>query len=148
MLETFRKSSWYQGHSVTSGNVFNTSRTELHRRLRRVLSGSMSETSLAAVAHVQTTIDLMVKRVGEEMENRGAADVIKWFMFMATGIIGELSFGESFLALEIGEHTNYTKDLAELATSVPFALLFRESLRWQNICPSVISDVPSEARKT
>ncbi|KAL6901429.1 cytochrome P450 [Trichoderma evansii] len=113
--ETFRKSSWYQDLSVTSENVFNTSRTELHRRLRRLLSGSMSETSLAAVApQVQTTIDLMVKRVGEEMEHRGAADVIKWFLFMATDIIGELSFGESFRALEIGEHTSYTKDLAEL----------------------------------
>ncbi|KAL9468467.1 hypothetical protein ACSS6W_010161 [Trichoderma asperelloides] len=88
--ETFRKSSW-------------------------LLSGSMSETSLAAVApQVQNTIDLMIKRVGEEMENRGAADVMKWFLFMTTDIIGELSFGDSFRTLEIGEHTGYTKDLAEL----------------------------------
>lgn len=48
--ETFRKTPWYKDLSVTSENVFNTNRTELHRRLRRLLSGSMSETSLAAVA--------------------------------------------------------------------------------------------------
>ncbi|KAL7925680.1 cytochrome P450 [Trichoderma austrokoningii] len=113
--ETFRKTSWYQDLSVSSENVFNTSRTDLHRRLRRLLSGSMSETSLAAVApQVQTTIDLMVKRVSEEMETRGAADVLKWFLFMATDIIGELSFGDSFRTLEIGQHSEYTKDLAEL----------------------------------
>lgn len=39
------------------------------------------------------------------MERRGAADVIKWFLFMATGVIGELSFGDSFRTLEIGEHS-------------------------------------------
>lgn len=113
--ETFRKTPWYKDLSVTSENVFNTNRTELHRRLRRLLSGSMSETSLAAVApQVQRTVDLMIKRVGEEMERRGAADVIKWFLFMATDVIGELSFGDSFRTLEIGEHSEYTKDLAEL----------------------------------
>lgn len=48
------------------------------------------------------------------MERRGAADVIKWFLFMATDVIGELSFGDSFRTLEIGEHSEYTKDLAEL----------------------------------
>lgn len=75
----------------------------------------MSETSLVAVTpQVQTTIDLMIKRVGKEMENRGVADVMKWFLFMTTDIIGELSFGDSFRTLEIGEQTAYTKDLAEL----------------------------------
>ncbi|KAM0257669.1 hypothetical protein ACHAQJ_004233 [Trichoderma viride] len=113
--ETFRKTSWYGHLSVTSENIFNTSRTELHRRLRRLLSGSMSEFSLQAVQpQVQSKIDLMIKRIGEEMERRGAADVIKWFLFMATDVIGELSFGDSFRTLEIGEKSGYTKDLENL----------------------------------
>jgi cytochrome P450 len=113
--ETFRKTSWYSDFSVTSENIFNTSRTELHRRLRRLLSGSMSETSLQVVVpQVQSKIDLMIKRIGEEMEHRGAADVIKWFLFMATDVIGELSFGDSFRTLEIGKNSGYTKDLENL----------------------------------
>lgn len=35
------------------------------------------------------------------MKERGVADVFKWWMFMATDIIGELSFGRSFDMLEI-----------------------------------------------
>lgn len=37
------------------------------------------------------------------MKIRGAVDVYKWWMFMATDVIGELSFGESFRMLEYGK---------------------------------------------
>ncbi|UKZ56894.1 hypothetical protein TrVGV298_010740 [Trichoderma virens] len=113
--ETYLKTSWYGDLSVTTENLFNTTRVEVHRRLRRLLSSSMSETSLQmAIPQVQFKIDLAIQRMGEEMERRGAADVIKWFLFMATDIIGELSFGDSFRTLEIGEKSGYTKDLENL----------------------------------
>lgn len=51
------------------------------------------------LSRVQTTIDRMV----EEMTSRKVADVFKWWLFMATDIIGELSFGESFRMLEARE---------------------------------------------
>lgn len=41
--------------------------------------------------------------MSEEMKSRGVADVFKWWTFMATDIIGELSFGESFRMLEHGK---------------------------------------------
>ncbi|KAL7948633.1 cytochrome P450 [Trichoderma barbatum] len=113
--ETYRKTAWYADLSVTTENLFNTTRVDVHRRLRRLLSGSMSETSLhIAVPQIQSKIDLAIQRMGEEMENRGAADIIKWFLFMATDVIGELSFGDSFRTLEIGEKSGYTKDLENL----------------------------------
>ncbi len=37
------------------------------------------------------------------MKSRGVADVFKWWTFMATDVIGELSFGESFRMLEHGK---------------------------------------------
>lgn len=46
---------------------------------------------------------LAVDRMKEEMKSRGATDVFKWFLFMATDVIGELTFGESFRMLELGE---------------------------------------------
>lgn len=46
---------------------------------------------------------MAIGRISEELEKRGAADVFKWWLFMATDVIGELSFGESFRMLEAGE---------------------------------------------
>lgn len=64
----------------------------------------MSESSLKLVeVNIRRNIDLAVKGISEEMLQRGAADVFKWWMFMATDVIGELSFGESFKMLESGK---------------------------------------------
>jgi len=37
------------------------------------------------------------------MKTRGAADVLKWWLFFSTDVIGELTFGDSFRMLEIGQ---------------------------------------------
>lgn len=102
---SFKKSSWYKSFTPpTVLNVFNTSDIELHRHLRRLLSSPMSESSLKLVeVYIRRNIDLAVKGISEEMSQRGAADVFKWWMFMATDVIGELSFGESFKMLESGK---------------------------------------------
>lgn len=46
---------------------------------------------------------MTIQRMAEETNTRGTADVFKWWLFMATDIIGELSFGESFRTLEQGK---------------------------------------------
>jgi len=38
-----------------------------------------------------------------ELKSRGVMDVFKWWFYMATDVIGELSFGESFRMLDSGE---------------------------------------------
>ena len=38
-----------------------------------------------------------------DLTAHGATDVFKWWLFMATDIIGELTFGDSFRMLEIGK---------------------------------------------
>jgi hypothetical protein len=64
----------------------------------------MSESSLKLVeVYIRRNIDLAVKGMSGEMSQRGAADVFKWWMFMAADVIGELSFGESFKMLESGK---------------------------------------------
>ncbi|KAF5878449.1 putative benzoate 4-monooxygenase cytochrome protein [Botrytis fragariae] len=102
---SFKKSPWYRSFTPPNVlNVFNTSDIELHRHLRRLLSLPMSESSLKHVeVFIRRNIDLAVKGITEEMSQRGAADVFKWWMFMATDVIGELSFGESFKMLESGK---------------------------------------------
>ncbi|KAH9237568.1 hypothetical protein K456DRAFT_1747371 [Colletotrichum gloeosporioides 23] len=46
---------------------------------------------------------------------RNLDDVYHWFLSMATDIIGELSFGESFRMLETGEENQYIKDMQSVA---------------------------------
>ena len=102
--ETFRKTTWYK--KLTGGNtsIFDTDQPGLHRRFRKVLSNPMSDTSLQSMfPQVKARVELAIQRIGEEMKSRGAADVAKWWLFMATDIIGELTFGESFKTLECGE---------------------------------------------
>jgi cytochrome P450 len=96
--EVYRKDPFYM-RFVPKGfdNVFSINDTDLHRRYRRLLSNPMSESSLKTVYGViEANVDFAIRRIHEEMETRGAADTFKWWMFMATDIIGELSFGESF----------------------------------------------------
>lgn len=102
---SFSKSTWYRSFTPpTVINVFNTNDIDLHRHLRRLLSSPMSESSLKLVeGYIRRNMDLAIKGISREMAHRGAADVFKWWMFMATDVIGELSFGESFKMLESGK---------------------------------------------
>ncbi|KAK7756339.1 hypothetical protein SLS62_001565 [Diatrype stigma] len=111
----FKKASWYSRIAPGAGSVFSTTDVETHRRFRRLLSGPMSESGLKAVLpQVESKVRLAVQRIGEEMESKGAADVWKWWLFMATDVIGELSFGESFRMLEYRKINQYAKDLQTL----------------------------------
>lgn len=90
---------------ITPGmeNVFSTTDPTFHSRHRRLLSAPLSESSLREFEPVVAErVDLALQKMKEEMESSGAADVLKWWLFMATDIIGELSFGDSFRMLELG----------------------------------------------
>ncbi|RYP22149.1 hypothetical protein DL767_009123 [Monosporascus sp. MG133] len=118
----YPKSSWYTKAFPFAENVFTTTNVATHRRYRRLLSGPMSETSLKAMLpQIDSKVRLAVQCIGEEMYTRGAADVSKWSMFMATDVIGELSFGESFRMLEYGE---YIRDLESLGRHVALSAVF------------------------
>lgn len=68
----------------------------------------MSESSLKLVeVYIRRNIELAVKGISEEISQGGAADVSKWWMFMAMDVIGGLSFGESFKMLESGKVSSY-----------------------------------------
>ncbi|EMR72937.1 putative cytochrome p450 protein [Eutypa lata UCREL1] len=103
-------------------NVFNATSVDAHRRYRKLLSGPISETGLQVLLpQVDTKVRLAVHRISEEMYTRGAADISKWWMFMTTDVIGELSFGESFRMLEYGE---YIHDLESVGKSLALRVAF------------------------
>lgn len=101
----FLKSTWYSDFvSNRIHNMFSTTDTAFHSSRRRLLASPISDSSLHRVEPlIRQRIELAVTRISEEIQSRGAADVFKWWMFMATDIIGELTFGESFQMLEMGK---------------------------------------------
>ncbi|KAJ4345353.1 uncharacterized protein N0V89_011483 [Didymosphaeria variabile] len=87
-----------------SYNIFSTRDLDFHARHRRLLSGPISEANLKSFEHiVQARGDLAVEKIGLAMKRYGAADVMKWWMFFSTDVIGELTFGDSFRMLEQGK---------------------------------------------
>jgi cytochrome P450 len=110
--ETFRKSQFYRLLAVPGQQgLFNTIDVEFHRRHRRLLAGPMAESSLwPMLPIVDARLAFTLSRMRQEMASRGAADVFKWWLFMATDIIGELTFGDSFRMLELG-HASFVRCL-------------------------------------
>lgn len=101
----FLKSAFYETLTPPgTENVFSTRDPAFHAAHRRLLAAPISDSSLTAFETIITSrIRQAVNRMAKEMASRGAMDVFKWWLFMATDVIGELSFGESFRMLESGK---------------------------------------------
>ncbi|KAI1431321.1 cytochrome P450 [Xylaria sp. CBS 124048] len=108
----FPKSNWYRNFVPFIQNIFNTTDLQLHRQYRRLLSAPLSESGLKSfLPQIDSNVKLTLQRMKEEFETRGVTDIYKWWLFMATDVIGELSFGESFRMLETGKINQYISDL-------------------------------------
>ncbi len=46
-------------------------------------------------AQIRKKVATAISKINRDLKV-GKADILKWFTFMATDVIGELSFGESF----------------------------------------------------
>ncbi|KAF1958305.1 cytochrome protein [Byssothecium circinans] len=133
----FLKSEFYSHflNSLRGAHVVSTRDQVIHARHRRLLGGPMSESGLKQVEPiVESRVNLTIERLGREMEEMGYTNCMKWWLFMATDIIGELSFGESFHMLERGTKTEYAHDLELVApiigTMWTFPTLFYVSRRF------------------
>ncbi|KAI1480623.1 putative cytochrome P450 [Daldinia eschscholtzii] len=111
----FLKSQFYEAFLPGIKNVFSTTDVNYHRRHRRLLASEISESGLALHRDtVETKVRMTIENMAEEMGTRGATDVYRWALYMATDVIGELSFGSSFRMLETKEENQYIKDLKSL----------------------------------
>ena len=101
----FLKTNFYR--KLVSGavhNIFSTIDPKFHAEHRRLLASPISDSSLTRLEpSIADRVGLTIRRMAEEQDARGAIDVFKWWLFMTSDIIGELSFGESFGMLESGK---------------------------------------------
>lgn len=64
----------------------------------------MSASGLKSMEHVvHERASLAVEKIAQEMKETGKANVLDWWMFYSTDVIGELTFGDSFRMLERGK---------------------------------------------
>lgn len=100
----YLKSNWYRKLGYQgSETLFSTTNPKFHADRRRMLSGPISEQNVLKMEPlINERIYMAIARMEEEART-GTVDIFKWWTFMATDVIGELSFGESFRMLELGK---------------------------------------------
>lgn len=100
-------------------NIFSTADQQFHASRRRLLASAMSDSSLTRhepLVHMKAS--MAVDGITRELKARGVSDVFKWWLFLATDVIGELSFGESFQMLEAGEVGKYESLTASVTDNI------------------------------
>ncbi|KAE8552121.1 hypothetical protein EYB25_006015 [Talaromyces marneffei] len=133
----YLKSEFYEniGHRSLK-TLFSTTDPTHHAIRRRLLSAGMARNNLTQLEPiVMERVQLTIRRMGEESQKRGVIDVFKWWTFMATDVIGELSFGESFRTLDKGEKTQYIKDLENISSFMAIRTTFPTLLRYAQFLP-------------
>lgn len=113
----FFKSDWYRVFSMLPRLVsFSMSDPAQHSERRRLLSQPLSKTSLRREWEptVREKVQATVKGIVADAKNGGLVDVMKWWKFLATDIIGQLSFGESFGQIESGKPSAFVDALHTL----------------------------------
>jgi len=100
-----RKSDWYTKLTGESEpGMFSATDPKVHSERRKLFANTFTSGFLRKVEpSIQSKVKLTVARIKEEVQIQGTADVLKWWTFFATDVIGELSFGDSFRMLEQGK---------------------------------------------
>ncbi|KAJ6111538.1 hypothetical protein N7523_007599 [Penicillium sp. IBT 18751x] len=145
----FLKSAWYRT-LLPNGieNVFSTTDPYFHSTRRRLLASPISDSSLHQhEGLIEGRVRMAISKMAKENKSRGVADVFKWWLFMATDIIGELSFGESFRMLEAGEKTQYSLDLERVSALQPIRTTFPTMVKLGNYFPLPIFKHTQECGK-
>lgn len=101
----FLKAPWYaETVGAPEPGLFDMVDTRQHSQRRKLFARAFSNSSLRQnwEPAVREMVGLAVSRIKAEAQ-RGEADVLKWWTFMTTDVMGRLSFGESFNMLQVGE---------------------------------------------
>ncbi|EXJ86111.1 hypothetical protein A1O1_06480 [Capronia coronata CBS 617.96] len=114
----FRKADWYQKFNESAHpGLFSMIDAKQHAARRRLFAQSFSNSSIVKFeAQIRQKVDTAISKIRRDAsathaDGKGRADLLRWLTFMATDVIGELSFGTSFNMLEQEKKTPYIRDL-------------------------------------
>ncbi|MCJ1252015.1 hypothetical protein MMC30_009253 [Trapelia coarctata] len=108
-----RKSDWYVKLTGESEpGMFSVTDPKVHSERRKLFANAFTSGFLKKVEpSIRSKAELAVARIKEEIQLQGTADILKWWTFLATDVIGELCFGDSFRMLEQGKKNDYIHEL-------------------------------------
>ncbi|KAF2221632.1 cytochrome P450 monooxygenase-like protein [Elsinoe ampelina] len=109
----YKKDAWYERlTNFPRLSVFSMRDIKEHGARRRLFARGFSKSYLREMWEpaVRGRIELAVSRIREDALS-SRADLMKWWTFMATDIIGVIGYGESFGLLELGRKTEYIRVL-------------------------------------
>ena len=99
----FVKSDWYATYTLDKNRtpgLFGMSDPKEHAQRRKLFAHPMSNTSILKLEPmVRAKVDMAVHKIKRDA-TKGVADIARWFTYLATDVIGHLSFGKSFEMLE------------------------------------------------
>lgn len=110
-------------------NVFTAVKQDDHRYFRRLLTSGISESGLRGYTErIEPKHRAAIAGMREEMQQRGAADVQKWWVLMTYDVLNDLVFGEATGVLEHGEVCPDSTSFHKICSGT-FANLFLSSFR-------------------
>lgn len=121
-----------------------------HTRIRKLLSHAFSESALREQESIITGyFDLLVSRLREQCQNPNIdkVDIMSWYNFTTFDIIGDLTLGESFRALENGQYHAWIRNIF---ASVKFLGIMRFAATYpiiNRVFKLLMSNIPSMADK-
>ena len=125
----FVKSNWYDVFAGSQGerNLISMTDPYQHGQHRKLAAQHFSKKWISRLEpYVSKNVKLAIAGMSSEGKRDGHFDVFKWFILMATDVVGEASFGESFRTLETGEKNGYINDLEQVGNR----MTVRSELPW------------------
>ncbi|KAK2054489.1 cytochrome P450 [Colletotrichum caudatum] len=111
----FRKSPFYEDFTGPAGigiGLFSMTDPKRHAARRKLFARAFSKTSVRQNCEpvVREKVRRAVGRIKAEAAH-GPSDILHWWLLMASDVIGQLSFGESFELLETGQKNEFVETL-------------------------------------
>ena len=121
-----------------------------HARMRSNLGYAFSEVALREQEPIMTTyFELLVKRLKDQIHSpvkRGKVDMTQWYNFTTFDVIGDLSFGESFQALEKGEFHKWMHNTFLFIANIRFVYVALHYPIFRQIVQFLLNTVPAVER--
>ncbi|KAA8569823.1 hypothetical protein MFRU_064g00300 [Monilinia fructicola] len=132
----FRKTDWYAGVGDLPNSISTEPDPQKHSAMRRVLANAFSNSVLKGQADViNKYLDMFVSQI-KKHDNPNGIPVEEWFNWLTFDIIGDLTFHESFGAVENARthfwihliiNGNFIRSLYPIFQKIPISRLF---MKW------------------
>ncbi|KAF7959267.1 hypothetical protein EAE96_002781 [Botrytis aclada] len=108
----YLKSPWYQNFVSKPANLFTMIDPKEHAGRRKLFASAFSKSSLKTnwESEVRKKVEMAVEKI-KKNALEGEVDILKFWTFMSTDVVGHHCFGESFKALEKEQSSQYITDL-------------------------------------